>query len=357
MAGKGRFDIDADFEETSDPAGQVPTETTGLGGTRLGPMAKAITEAGRSAESRSSVSAAAEKTSLELAVELKRLRKANLDLRQIPLESVDESYLKRDRGDIDREALDELKTSIAHKGLQVPIRVDALSDGRFGLNQGLRRLMAYRELRAETGDDKYAAIPAFVDQENERESAYRRMVDENLIREDVSMAELAHLAISYATEKSIPADEAVESLFASANRKRRWIVKEFVTVVTALGDTLQHPKAISHHLARGIVKKLQEEGGRLSLIGALEKSPERSETEEVSILESACKAPKGPAMGRVEKNAPPRKFRIKARRDARPFDVSVSDKRLIVSGKDIGRLSDDDIRDAIEGLIARLPFS
>jgi ParB family chromosome partitioning protein len=354
--GKGRFGIDTQFLAGEGGDESVDTSQAERSDRRLGPMATAIREAKQATAASSVSDEDADLMAMTLAVEMKRLRDANLDLRMVALEDIDEDHLTRDRADVDPEALEELKTSIKHHGLSQPVRVDLLEDGRLGLNQGRRRLRVFRELLSETGDERYARIPAMVDNVGERLLAYQRMVDENLIREDVSMAELARLAIAYAEDESMKTDEAVDALFASANRKRRWIIKEFIAVMSALGDRLQHPKGISHNLARRIVRKLSEESGRSTLIEALDKAPERSAVEELTILEAACKEPKGPAMGRVEKGAPSRKFRIKPSRGARPFDVSVSDKRLIVSGKDIGRLSDDEIRDAIEALVARLPF-
>jgi ParB family chromosome partitioning protein len=220
-SGKSRYDFDTDIDESGTETGADPEKRPGIGEGRLGPMAKAIQEAGESAAPYRDVSIKAEKTALEMALELKRLRKANLDLRQLPLDDIDESYLKRDREELDREALDDLKRSIAAKGLSSPIRVDALSDGHFGLNQGLRRLIVFRELRSETGDEKYATIPAFVDEEDERESAYRRMVDENLIRENVTYGEMGLLAIAYAEESGCTPEEAVPRLFASAAKAKR----------------------------------------------------------------------------------------------------------------------------------------
>ena len=99
-------------------------------------------------------------------------------------------------------------------GLSNPIRLEARADGRFELVQGYRRLSAYRELLDETGDaDRYGTIPAAVSQPGEDlEALYRQMVDENLVRKDISFAEMAMLALDYARDPGT----------ATTTRTRRW---------------------------------------------------------------------------------------------------------------------------------------
>ena len=342
--GSGTFDGEADKAEER----QQARETQRV---RLGPMATAVRDAGRANAEIGGHLGVDELATLELAVEMKALRDAQLDLRMVGLDDIDESHLQRDRTEIDLDALEELKTSIREQGLALPIRVDVLEDGRYGLNQGRRRLLAFRALYAETADPRYAKIPALVDRATERESAYRRMVDENVIREDVSLAELAGLAIGYAAEASIEPDDAVERLFASANRNRRWTIREFVKVLAALGDVLRHPKAISRDLGRMLAR--QVDGGDVEpLRAALGAAPDRSAADEIAILEAGCSGRK------VQRESRPggglmaaRKFRVAPKGGAgRRYEVSVTDKRIVISGKDLGAIDEDRLRHLIESL-------
>lgn len=67
---------------------------------------------------------------------------------------------------------------------------------RFELSQSFRRLSAFRELLEETGDSRYARIPATLQARGAQlDHLYRRMVDENLVRRDISFAEMARLAM------------------------------------------------------------------------------------------------------------------------------------------------------------------
>jgi ParB family chromosome partitioning protein len=315
---------------------------------RLGPMAAAVRDAGDANRAAGGNTRLDELETLELAVQARSLREAALDLRVLPLGEIDEAYLQRDRQSVDRDGLEELKASIREKGLGAPIRVDLLADGRYGLNQGRRRLLAFRELHEETGEDRFAAIPAFVDREQERESAYRRMVDENLIREDVSLAELAALAISYGSESGVSSEDAVQRLFASANRNRRWTIGEFVKVLDALGERLKHPQAINRDLGRSLARRIAETGGIAAIAAALDAAPERGRDQELAILEAACAQQRGPSRGRVERNAPPRKLRVFASgQKGRRVDVSISEKRIVISGKDLSRIPDEAVRAAV----------
>lgn len=318
--------------------------------TRLGPMASAVRDAGRANAAFGGHLGVDELATLELAVEMKALRDAEVDLRMLDLDQIEETHLQRDRADIDPDALEELKTSIRDQGLALPIRVDLLEDGRYGLNQGRRRLLAVRALYAETGDGRYAQIPALVDKASERESAYRRMVDENLIREDVSLAELAGLAISYAAEVWIAPDEAVDRLFASANRNRRWTIGAFVKLLEALGDSLRYPKAVSRDLGRKLAREI--EAGRTDAIrSALDAAPDRSPEDEIAILEGAEWSRKA-RPNKVRAAAPVRKFRVTPEGGGgRRYEVSVSDRKIVISGRNVGDIDEHRLRQLIEKLV------
>ncbi|MEL7184593.1 MAG: ParB N-terminal domain-containing protein, partial [Pseudomonadota bacterium] len=134
-----------------------------------------------------------------LAEEYLRLTGLGLIVDLIPVVAIQTARLQRDRAPADDIALTELKTSLREVGLSNPIRVAQSVKGTYELVQGFRRLTAFRDLLAETGEARWAQIPAGVLPAGQTDAAlYRRMVDENLIRTDVSCAEMATLARGYA---------------------------------------------------------------------------------------------------------------------------------------------------------------
>ena len=241
------------------PAG-APTEPNAgqAAGRRRGPMATAIGEAASALGDRRAAENAIRAENDALAHEHARLKRLGLVLETIPLGAISTRKLTRDRrvAAIDHD-LGELKESIREIGLSNPIRVEAVEDdgtgaGGFELIQGLRRLTAFRALHEETGDEAWATIPAALVQPNETmEGLYRRMVDENLVRKDVSFAEMAMLAEAYAGDPETNAatvDEAVKTLFKSAGYQKRSYIRAFAGLMARIGDSLVFPEAVSRNL-------------------------------------------------------------------------------------------------------------
>lgn len=254
------------------PAGKVSPpeaapETKSAGPQRRGPMATAVQENRAALEARAAAEAAIRAENDMLAEEFVRLRDLGLVVDLVPLDAIDTTKLVRDRLlTVDDEAdLAELKASIRDIGLSNPIRVEPGSDGRYELVQGLRRLTAYRQLHAETGDARYAQIPAglMTDADN-LEQLYRRMVDENLVRKEVSFVEMATLARDYARDSltgCTDPDKAVSILFQSAGYQKRSYIRAFVKVVDSLGEILQFPTEIPRNLGLALRRRLELEPG------------------------------------------------------------------------------------------------
>ncbi|MEE4539326.1 MAG: ParB N-terminal domain-containing protein [Erythrobacter sp.] len=350
MSRKRRFEFsDAKFEEEAN-ASDSPSSVR----SRLGPMAAAVRDSGAARRAEDAGHRLSEIQTLELAAEAKRLRDADLDLRMVEIEAIRTDYLTRDRTEVSAEALEELKQSIRANGLQLPIRVDELDDGGLGLVQGLRRLMAFRGLYEELGDEQFARIPAMVDRPRKREAAYRTMVDENLIRENVSFAELAALATSYAEEAGVSALEAIDALFASADRNKRWSIGVFVRILASLGDVLQHPSAISRNLGRAVGKRLEAEGGSEFFRKALAEGGSRSAEEEVSLLDKLARAGTDPRPAARPREPKLRRLRVALQDDGRvDYQVSISASRLVIQGPGLMGLSDDEVREAVVHLLAK----
>lgn len=122
-------------------------------------MASAISETLEATSERASAEAAIRAENDALAHEHVRLKRLGLITDLIQTSDVHTDKLTRDRSaNVDPE-LAELKQSIQSVGLSNPIRVEQTDNG-YELIQGFRRLTAFRELAAETGDPRYSRIPA-----------------------------------------------------------------------------------------------------------------------------------------------------------------------------------------------------
>jgi ParB family chromosome partitioning protein len=284
------FDIDL-----PDDAGPAPDEIFSAGKIsdvpqRRGPMAAAIAETVTSTRERQEIEAQIRAENDALAHEHVRLKRLGLVTELVPLELIEMTKLVRDRKKGPDVDLAELKASVAELGLSNPIRLEARADGRFELVQGYRRLTAYRELLEETGDvDRFGTIPAAVSQPGEHlEALYRKMVDENLVRKDISFAEMAMLALDYAADPgtaTMDPEKAVAVLFKSAGYQKRSYIRTFLTVVERLGKDLRYPQDIPRALGLALARRLEEtEGLTLSIRAELKGWDTRSVADEITIL-------------------------------------------------------------------------
>lgn len=293
MAKKRRmFDINMPTDMPSDgPTAPVPSSAPAP---RRGPMATAISEAANSTRERQEIEAKIRAENDALAHEHVRLKGLGLVMDLVPLNAISTSKLTRDRAKgIDLE-LAELKGSIAEIGLSNPIRLETRTDGLYELVQGFRRLSAYRELFESTGDAQFAAIPAVVTEAGDTlEDLYRRMVDENLVRKDISFGEMAKLALEFAndpeTDETDP-DKAVATLYKSAGYQKRSYIRNFIRLVRELDGHLMYlpqiPRALGLSLA-SLIEADKSIGGQL--IKALDGAPSRTAEEELEILRSFVK--------------------------------------------------------------------
>jgi ParB family chromosome partitioning protein len=233
------------------------------------PMAAAIAENGQSLDD---LAAVRQKALEELKADALAYRKA-AESRQIDelidLDLIDATALKRDRTGLDDrledEEMIELKASIQARGLQNAIQVFESADGRYELETGWRRLMAFRALRDETHDPSFSRIRAKVVRGvHDLEAAYGRMVDENLIRSDVSFGEMALLAIHYASDpraRVASADEAVSILFSSCAPTKRSYIRRFVELIEMLGDALGDPRGIARNAGVSAARLISSDDG------------------------------------------------------------------------------------------------
>lgn len=284
------FDIDLP-EEPDFPPGKVGAgEGDQTEPTRRSPMAAAITENADSLRERRVIEEKIRAENDALAEEHVRLKKLGLIVDTIPLDEIDASLLMRDRARGDDPELEELIVSLRDIGLSNPIQVERRGDGRYELIQGHRRLTAFRRLLDETGDsDRWGRIPAGISAQGEElERLYRRMVDENLVRKDISFAEMAMLALNYAadpgTAETDP-DKAVAELFHSAGYQKRSYIRQFIRLMSRLGDDLIHARHIPRSLGLKLAATLEERPELSAQIRAdLKNWENRSIADELEVL-------------------------------------------------------------------------
>jgi ParB family chromosome partitioning protein len=284
------FDIEMPEEEAPVAAPTFPAGKEEERETRRGPMATAIAETAESSRDRARIEAQIRAENDALAQEHVRLKRAGLITDLIPLEAIDTQKLIRDRKPGPDFELTELIDSIRAIGLSNPIRVEPAGDGRYELIQGWRRLSAYRALLEETGDvETWGRIPAGIAARgDELEQLYRRMVDENMVRKDISFAEMAQLALHYAldplTAENDP-EKAVAILFKSAGYQKRSYIRNFIPLVERLGEVLLFPQEIPRALGLALAPRLEEVPGMVAAIRAeLEGWDTRSVKDELDLL-------------------------------------------------------------------------
>ncbi|EAR51886.1 replication protein, putative [Oceanicola granulosus HTCC2516] len=311
------FDIELPEDDAPAAAPETkaaePTFPAGKVSERRGPMASAITEASTAARERQEVEAKIRAENDALAHELVRLKKLGLVVETVPLDAIHSRKLVRDRSAGLDYDLRELKVSIAEIGLSNPIRLERAGDG-YELIQGYRRLSAYRELLEETGEERFAAIPAAVAEPGEgAETLYRRMVDENLVRKDISFGEMAQLALDYAADPATACDdphEAVAQLYKSAGYQKRSYIRNFLPIVERLGKHLKYLPDLPRSLGLELARKMEEvEGIDARIQAELQDWETRSVKDELTVLRRIVEQGRGVAPAPAPDASKPSKAR------------------------------------------------
>jgi ParB family chromosome partitioning protein len=351
------FDIEVpESEAAAAPAANDPGQ-----GSRRGPMASAIAENAGALAVRRETEAAIRAENDALAHEYVALQRAGLAVCPVPLVSVVTEALVRDRKPGPDPELDDLVTSIREVGLSNPIRVEEREDGRWELIQGWRRLQAYRRLLDETGDETWAEIPAGILPRGEGVAMlYRRMVDENVVRKDLSFAEMAEVAQHYAADPATEptdVDAAVAELFQSAGYQKRSYIRSFARLLQLVGRDLIYAHELPRSLGLALLKRLEEDPGEIhSLRAALAGWEERSVADELDVLrrfvggETVTGAPKAKGPGN---RAPKTTFEV--RTEGRRVRCAAGVGRLEIKlDEDFTQIDRRRLEDAIRRLIDAL---
>ncbi|XDB00387.1 ParB N-terminal domain-containing protein (plasmid) [Sulfitobacter sp. LCG007] len=259
--------------------GFAPLETDPAPRARsVGPMGAAVREAAESLTEATEAKVEQRRRNAEDARAYRAAQEEGRVLRRLPLAEIGTDDLPRDRLELEAvaasDAMEELKASIRARGQKEPVEVYVGSDGRYQLKKGWRRLTALRQLLDETGDDAFAEIVARVEEgEADRLARYIDMVEENVVREDLTFAEMAQVAITAAEDPAldgVDADALVGRLYGSLHKMKRSYIRSFVTLLNELGPALRFPKEVSRNLGVDVVRTMKAGRGAGALRAALE---------------------------------------------------------------------------------------
>ena len=258
MTAKNKFG----FGPIDPPAEPKPRERN------VGPMGAAVRDA---AESLQETTEAKVEQRRQNATDAKAYRAAQDEgrvLSSVPLAEVLTTDLPRDRLDLEAVAasieMQELKASIKERGQKEPVELYRDAAGQLQLKKGWRRFTALSQLYADTGDERFATITARIEVgTGDRLARYIDMVEENVVREDLSFAEMAQVAILAAQDDETDerdADAMVPHLYGSLHKMKRSYIRSFVFLLRALEDDLKWPKAVSRNLGVEVSRSLKSLG-------------------------------------------------------------------------------------------------
>lgn len=342
MTGKGnRFGISA---------ADIPPVVSSRRNREPGPMGVAVRESAASAQELSEALVESRRQNAADAKEYRTARDEGRVLVSLALDRIATDALPRDRMDLEGVAagdeMDELKASLRERGQREPVEVFLAADGSYQLKAGWRRLTALRQLFAETSDPRFETIIARVTAEGEdRAALYIDMVEENVIRQDLSFAEMAQIAIQLAQDPQAgigTAEEAVSRLFRSLHKVKRAYIRSFVTLLEALGQGLPYPKAVARDLGVDVARRLQAAGGvddlRTRLAGVQDDAEQNAVLRAFASGEAAPARPSGAApverqkfefhVGESKVTARKGEFRIKAGIDFAAMERQVLERAV-----------------------------
>ncbi|MBT9387055.1 ParB N-terminal domain-containing protein [Pseudooceanicola sp. CBS1P-1] len=265
MSGKNKF-------------GFGPIEETDLNKRRrdVGPMGAAVRETAHSVNESTESLVEQRRQNAADAKAWRQARGEGLVMVRVPVDRIAMDDLPRDRLDLEGVAasdeMEELKASIRARGQKEPVEVFATGAGRYQLKKGWRRLTALRQLYQETGDPAFGTVVARVTEgEVSRIDLYIDMVEENVIREDLSFAEMAQVALAAARDQGLAETDAealVGRIYASLHKMKRSYIRSFVFLLSELGPALRFPKAVSRNLGVEVARSLQADPGRTAVLRA-----------------------------------------------------------------------------------------
>ncbi len=280
----------------------------------VGPMGAAVREAAESLTDATDAKVEKRRQNAKDAEAFRAAQDEGRVLIALDLSQISTDDLPRDRMDLDAVAtsdeMEELKASIRDRGQKEPIEVYPGPDGSYQLKKGWRRFTALSQLLAETGDARFATITARIERGDDgRLARYIDMVEENVVREDLTFAEMAQVVITAARDKGVgepDPDALVARLYGSLHKMKKSYIRSFVFLLSQLGDVLPFPKAISRNLGVDVSRALKSQEAYKALREKLQlcSSAEDQNKALVAFVEAAKSAPQG----QKKKQEPREKF-------------------------------------------------
>lgn len=254
MTSSNKFGFSPMTPETATPRNRKP-----------GPMGAAVREAAENLQESTEAKMEQRRRNAEDAKAWRAASEEGRVLSDLPLSAIRTDALPRDRLELEAvaqsEEMEELKASIRSRGQREPIEVWA--DGEiYQLKKGWRRFTALSQLHAETGDAQFGTIVARIEAgADDRLARYIDMVEENVVREDLTFAEMAQVAISAAEDhdtKETDPDAMAGRLYASLHKTKRSYIRSFIFLLSALGSDLKFPKAVGRNLGVDVARALRK---------------------------------------------------------------------------------------------------
>jgi len=275
----------------------------------VGPMGAAIRDAAENLSESTEAKVEQRRQNAEDAKTYRHALDSGLVMQRIPLSDVFADDLPRDRMDLEAVAtsdeMEELKSSIRMRGQKEPVELYHGADGRLQIKKGWRRYSALKQLLAETGDDAFGTILARVADGSGRLARYVDMVEENVVREDLSFAEMAQVAITAAGDDGVEENDPtalVNTLYGALHKMKKSYVRSFVTLMMAVQDDLRWPHQVPRNVGVDAARALKD--GDVADLRARLRSASTAEAQN-EVLKSFGK---GTAAPRVAKRKARQKF-------------------------------------------------
>ena len=318
----------------------------------VGPMGAAVRETADSLAGATEAKLEQRRQNAEDAKAYRAAREAGRVLQQIPLDRIRVDALPRDRMDLEAAAssdeMEELKASIRARGQREPIEV-WLDGDAVQLKKGWRRFTALSQLLAETGEERFATVTARVSGAEERLERYIDMVEENVVREDLTFAEMAQVAMRAGDDPQVEgdADAVVGRLYASLHKMKRSYIRAFVLLLQELGDALPFPKSVARDLGVEVARALKAGQGDVPRLREILGRAESEEAQARALRAFITDAPR-PAARRPEK-------RLKFEFHVGATKVTARDRECrIVSRTDFTEVPKERLEEAIRAFEATL---
>ena len=267
----------------------------------VGPMGAAVREAAESLTDATDAKVEKRRQNAKDAEAFRAAQDEGRVLIALELSQISADDLPRDRMDLDAVAssdeMEELKASIRERGQKEPIEVYPGPDGSYQLKKGWRRFTALSQLMAETGDARFGIITARIERGDDgRLARYIDMVEENVVREDLTFAEMAQVVITAAQDGGVgepDPDALVARLYGSLHKMKKSYIRSFVFLLSQLGDVLPFPKAISRNLGVDVARAFKTQDAAEALRSKLQRcqTPEEQNKMLAGFVEAAKETP------------------------------------------------------------------